>query len=68
MWLDTQLWNLGEIRLILDGTKIGFGHQLLMVWLTYEKELFRLPLHGSGRSKDTVEARNTWLCWLKYAI
>jgi hypothetical protein len=36
-WLETQFRNLGEIRLIVDGTKIGFGHQLLMVCLTYRK-------------------------------
>lgn len=28
-WLETQWRNQGEIRLIVDGTKIGFGHQLL---------------------------------------
>jgi hypothetical protein len=27
----------GEIRLIVDGTKIGFGHQLLIVALAYRK-------------------------------
>jgi hypothetical protein len=36
-WLATQLRNLGEIRLIVDGTKIGFGHQLLIVSLAYRK-------------------------------
>jgi hypothetical protein len=36
-WLETQLHNLGEIRLIMDGTKIGFGHQLLIVCLAYRK-------------------------------
>src|SRR5512139_3248239 len=36
-WLETQLRNLGEIRLIVDGTKIGFGHQLLIVCLAYRK-------------------------------
>ena len=36
-WLEAQ-WNcLGEIRLIVDGTKVGFGHQLLMVSLAYRK-------------------------------
>jgi hypothetical protein len=34
-WLQTQLSYLGEIRLIVDGTKVGFGHQLLMVSLAY---------------------------------
>ena len=36
-WLETQFRNLGEIRLIVDGTKIGFSHQLLMVSLAYRK-------------------------------
>jgi hypothetical protein len=34
-WLQTQWHCLGEIRLIVDGTKVGFGHQLLMVSLAY---------------------------------
>jgi hypothetical protein len=34
-WLVTQVQQVGEIRLIVDGTKIGFGHQLLMVSLAY---------------------------------
>jgi hypothetical protein len=36
-WLQAQWQCLGEIRLIVDGTKIGFGHQLLMVSLAYRK-------------------------------
>jgi len=36
-WLQTQWHCLGEIRLIVDGTKVGFGHQLLMVSLAYRK-------------------------------
>lgn len=34
-WLQAQWQTLGEIRLIVDGTKVGFGHQLLMVTLAY---------------------------------
>ena len=37
MWLETQFHNLGEIHLVVDGTKIGFGHQLLIVCLVYRK-------------------------------
>jgi len=37
LWLEVQFRNLGEIRLIMDGTKIGFGHQLLIVSLAYRK-------------------------------
>jgi len=36
-WLETQFHHIGEIRLIVDGTKIGFGHQLLIVSLAYRK-------------------------------
>jgi Transposase DDE domain len=36
-WLEAQFRHLGEIRLIVDGTQIGFGHQLLIVCLAYRK-------------------------------
>ena len=36
-WLQAQWSCLGGIRLIVDGTKIGFGHTLLMVSLAYRK-------------------------------
>jgi hypothetical protein len=36
-WLEAQWQCLREIRLIVDGTKIGFGHQLLMVSLAYRR-------------------------------
>jgi hypothetical protein len=36
-WLKAQIDWIGEICLIIDGTKIGFGHQLLMVAIAYCK-------------------------------
>ena len=36
-WLEAQWSCLREIHLIVDGTKVGFGHQLLMVSLAYRK-------------------------------
>lgn len=36
-WLEAQFRHLGEIHLIVDGTKIGFRHQLLIVCLAYRK-------------------------------
>ena len=36
-WMAAQWRCLREIRLIVDGTKIGFGHQLLMVSLAYRR-------------------------------
>ena len=36
-WLAEQYARIREIHLIVDGTKVGFGHQLLMVSLAYRK-------------------------------
>jgi len=36
-WLISQARQVGEIRLIIDGSKVGFGHQLLMVSLAYRR-------------------------------
>ena len=36
-WIEAQWQHLREIRLIVDGTKVGFGHQLLMVTLAYRR-------------------------------
>lgn len=36
-WLRSQFERVGEVRLIVDGTKVGFGHQLLMVSLAYRR-------------------------------
>jgi len=35
--LETQACSLGEIRLIVDGTKIGFNHQLLIVCIAIRR-------------------------------
>jgi len=53
-WLETQLRHLGEIRLIVDATKIGFGHQLLIVCLAYRKRAIPIAFtwvkHVKGHS------------------
>jgi len=36
-WLQSQFERVGEIRLIMDGTKVGFAHQLLMISLAYRR-------------------------------
>ncbi len=36
-WLAAQFRAIGEIRLIVDGSKVGFGHQLLIICLAYRK-------------------------------
>ena len=53
-WLETQFRHLGEIRLIVDATKIGFGHQLLIVCLAYRKRAIPIAFtwvkHVKGHS------------------
>jgi hypothetical protein len=34
-WIERQAASLQEIRLIVDGSKVGFAHQLLMVSMAY---------------------------------
>ena len=36
-WLQAQFNALREIRLIVDGTKVGFAHQLLIVSMAYRR-------------------------------
>jgi hypothetical protein len=36
-WLEAQARQAIQIHLVLDGTKIGFGHQLLMIGLAYRR-------------------------------
>ncbi len=36
-WLVSQAGHLQQVRLIVDGTKVGFIHQLLIVSLAYRK-------------------------------
>jgi hypothetical protein len=53
-WLEAQFRCIGEIRLIVDGTKIGFGHRLLIVCLAYRKRSIPIAWtwvkHGRGHS------------------
>ena len=36
-WVQEATASLGEIRLLVDGTKVGFGHQLLIVCLAFRR-------------------------------
>jgi hypothetical protein len=36
-WVEAQFRHLGEVRLMVDGSKIGFAHQLLIVCLAYRR-------------------------------
>ena len=58
-WLDTQFRCLGEIRLLVDGTKIGFAHQLLIVCLAYRKRSIPIAWtwvdHARGHSTAELQ-------------
>jgi len=64
-WLQSQFQQVGEIRLIVDGTKIGFGHQLLMVSLAYRRRAIPIAWswvrHVCGHSSGKQQ-----VCLLKY--
>jgi len=61
-WLLSQFQQVGEVRLIVDGTKIGFGHQLLMVSLAYRRRAIPIAWswvrhvrgHSSGKQQVSL--------------
>lgn len=58
-WLQIQAAAYGEIRLILDGTKVGASHQLLMIAIAFRRR--SLPIawtwvkHPRGHSTARVQ-------------
>jgi len=58
-WLISQAHQAGEIRLIVDGSKVGFGHQLLMVSLAYRRRAIPIAWawvhHVRGHSTATKQ-------------
>lgn len=58
-WLAKQATVSGEIHLIVDGTKVGFGHQLLMISLAYRKRAIPIAWtwvkHVRGHSTGSMQ-------------
>ena len=60
-WIEVQWRHLREIRLIVDGTKVGFGHQLLMVSLAYRRRSIPIAwmwikqVRGHSSAKKQIE-------------
>ncbi|HMR97628.1 MAG TPA: IS4 family transposase [Anaerolineales bacterium] len=58
-WLMSQAHQVGEIRLIVDGSKVGFGHQLLMISLAYRRRAVPIAWawvrHVRGHSTATKQ-------------
>jgi hypothetical protein len=66
-WLRRQAQGRQEVYLLIDGTKIGFGHQLLMVALAYRKRAIPIAWdwvpHVKGHS--TVRQQRELLAYVK---
>ncbi len=60
-WLESQFERVGEIRLIVDSTKVGFAHQLLMVSLAYRRRAVPIAWiwvkHVRGHSSGEQQIR-----------
>jgi hypothetical protein len=50
-WLDFQAQTTGRIRLVMDGTKVGSGHQLLMVAILFRRRAVPLVWTWMRRAK-----------------
>jgi len=60
----------GEIRLIVDGSKVGFGHQLLLVAIAYRRRALPLAwtwVKGS-RGHSTVHKQKALLSYVRSLI
>ena len=61
-----QFRHLGEIRLIVDGSKVGFGHQLLLIAIAYRSRSIPLAwtwLKG-GRGHSTAHKQMALLTYV----
>jgi hypothetical protein len=58
-WLESQAQHGQQIRLIVDGSKVGFAHQLLIVSLAYRRRAIPIAwtwvAHVRGHSTGTTQ-------------
>jgi len=66
-WLMKQASYLQQVILIVDGTKVGFGHQLLMISLAYRKR--SIPIAWTWvnhvRGHSTAKTQLTLLAYVR---
>ncbi len=67
-WLERQAQSLQQVRLIVDGTKVGFGHQLLMVSLAYRKRSIPIAWSWVPHFRGTAPPTPNWPCCGTFAI
>lgn len=64
-WLHRQAVSVGEIRLVLDGTKVGASHKLLMVAIAFRRRSLPIAWTWVKHSRGHSTAR-TQLALLDY--
>ena len=57
LWLEAQAQRVIQIQLIVDGTKIGFGHQLLMIGLVYRRRAIPIAWTWVNHTRGHSSAR-----------
>lgn len=69
-WLQAQYDSIREIRLIVDGTKVGFAHQLLMVSIAYRRR--SIPIAWTWvryvRGHSTANKQIALLSYVRYLL
>jgi hypothetical protein len=61
--LEAQARSLGEIRLIVDGTQIGFNHQLLIVCIAIRRRALPIAWTWVPYKRGHSSVQNSWRCW-----
>jgi len=68
--IEAQIASLGEVRLIVDGTKVAFNHQLLMVAIAFRRRA--LPIAWtwipSKRGHSSVAKQKALLAYVRQLI
>jgi hypothetical protein len=66
-WLEQQGAHLQQVLLIVDGSKVGFGHQLLMVSLAYRKRAIPIAWTWVGyvRGHSTADTQLDLLAYVR---
>jgi len=62
-WLQSAARATGEVRLIMDTTKVSFAHQLLMVALAYKRRAIPIGWTWRKGAKGHSSARVQIACW-----
>lgn len=60
--LGAMAKTVGEVRLIVDGSKVGAGHQLLMVAVAFRRRAIPIAWTWVRKKEATLRPGNNWPC------